>query len=212
MSPFQALALPMTLFAFCLSPALMAGDKAEELIEEKYVIAVKTDDFELAETDVSGLATGESKTIVTDDGTTIDILRTQDGLEMYVDGVLAELNLNDLADGGHAGLHKTIQVTCQESGECEESVWISEDTSVELGYSTDGEETRIITREIRIECDQKDGCDQQKLWITDGGEGIHPEDGESELHIIRLHDGEADSMDPGSAPRVIIIKEKTEID
>jgi hypothetical protein len=212
MSPFQALALPMTLFAFCLSTALMAGEEALKPVEEKYVIAIKTDDFELAETDVSGLATGESKTIVTDDGTTIDILRTQDGLEMYVDGVLAELNLNDLAAGDPTGLHKTIQVTCLDSGECEERMWISEDTSVELEYSDDGGEKQVITREIRIACDQEDECDQHKVWITNGGDEIHPEHGESELHIIRLHEGEADGSETSSAPRVIVIKEKTEID
>ena len=59
--------------------------------EDKMVIALTTDDFELAETDVSDLEIGDSETIYTQSGKTIDLLRTADGIEIYVDGELLEL-------------------------------------------------------------------------------------------------------------------------
>jgi hypothetical protein len=59
--------------------------------EDKMVIALTTDDFELAETDVSDLGIGDSETIYTESGKTIDLLRTADGIEIYVDGELLEL-------------------------------------------------------------------------------------------------------------------------
>ena len=56
--------------------------------ETEMVIALKTDKFELTETDISTLAIGEARTIETDSGSVIDILRTADGADIYVDGEL----------------------------------------------------------------------------------------------------------------------------
>jgi len=50
--------------------------------EKKVVVAVKTDDVELHEVDVSHLQPGDSETIFTENGKTIDILRTEDDVEM----------------------------------------------------------------------------------------------------------------------------------
>jgi hypothetical protein len=41
------------------------------------VIALQTDDFELAETDISDLEIGDAETIYTESGKTIDLLRTR---------------------------------------------------------------------------------------------------------------------------------------
>ena len=69
----------------------IAGDDADVVVEEKIVIALSTDDFELEETDLSHLAVGDAETIVTECGTTIDLLRTEAGIEVYVDGVLLDV-------------------------------------------------------------------------------------------------------------------------
>ena len=55
--------------------ALLITTSAQAGSKEKMVIALKTDDFTLAETDVSSLAVGEAQTIETDSGKVIDILR-----------------------------------------------------------------------------------------------------------------------------------------
>ena len=80
--------------------ALLATASVQAETVEKMVIALKTDDFEMAQTDVSDLAIGESQTIETDSGKVIDILRTADGVEIYIDGELLEM------DSGGQGLHK----------------------------------------------------------------------------------------------------------
>ena len=52
----------LLVIAFLVPTAVLAGD------HEKMIIAVKADDFELAETDISNLAIGESQTIETASG------------------------------------------------------------------------------------------------------------------------------------------------
>ena len=42
------------------SAALLAGEPAETVIEEKIVIALETDDFAIEETDLSHLAVGDA--------------------------------------------------------------------------------------------------------------------------------------------------------
>jgi len=71
--------------------ALLATGNVQADTEEKMIIALKTDDFEMTNTDISSLAIGESQTIETDSGQVIDLLRTADGVEIYVDGELLEM-------------------------------------------------------------------------------------------------------------------------
>jgi len=95
--------------------------------EDKMVIALTTDDFELAETDVSDLEIGDSETIYTQSGKTIDLLRTADGIEIYIDGELLELGL-DGEEGIHEGhhvVHQHVEVDCDTEEDC--------DMDIELG-------------------------------------------------------------------------------
>ena len=66
--------------------ALLIPVSALAQTQEKMVIAIETDDFKLTETDISMLAIGEAKTIETDNGRFIDIIRTSEGAEIYLDG------------------------------------------------------------------------------------------------------------------------------
>jgi len=90
--------------------------------ETEMVIALKTDKFELTETDISTLAIGEAKTIETESGSIIDILRTADGAEIYVDGELLEMDFD------HEGIHaehmiKThVEIICEDEEACDENV------------------------------------------------------------------------------------------
>jgi len=89
--------------------------------EDKMVIALTTDDFELAETDVSNLEIGDSETIYTQSGKTIDLLRIADGIEIYVDGELLELGL-DGKEGIHEGhhiVHQYVEVDCDTEEDCD---------------------------------------------------------------------------------------------
>jgi len=89
--------------------------------EDKMVIALTTNDFELAETDVSNLEIGDSETIYTQSGKTIDLLRTADGIEIYVDGELLELGL-DGEEGIHEEhhiVHQYVEVDCDTEEDCD---------------------------------------------------------------------------------------------
>ena len=90
---------------------------------KKIVIALKTDDFEIPETDISHLAIGDAETIMTDSGRTIDLLRTADGVEVYVDGELLEPSLA----GDGEMLHERVEVVCDGDDACEEMHWTTGD-------------------------------------------------------------------------------------
>lgn len=102
--------------------AFLAASSAQAGSEEKMIIALKTDNFELTETDISTLAVGEAQTIETDSGKVIDILRTTDGVEIYVDGELLEINLDQ--DGLHEQhmVRKHVEIICDGDEGCDENI------------------------------------------------------------------------------------------
>ena len=137
--------------------AILAASSVQADTEEKMIIALKTDDFELTETDISALAVGEGKTIETESGKVIDILRTTDGVEIYVDGELLEMNFD------HDGLHeehmvrKHVEVICDGDEECDEMVWISDAEHIdleelhEMHKGEEGHKIIVIKKEIITE-------------------------------------------------------------
>ena len=124
---------------FLLAANLTQAADEEGIHEEKMIIALKTDDFDLQKTDISHLEVGDAETIVTENGKTIDLLRTEDGVEIYVDGELLEPG----AHGDHEMIHKRIEVVCEEEGACEELVWMSEDHDINLDM-LHGEDHELI--------------------------------------------------------------------
>ena len=126
----------------------MLGAASLSAGEDKMVIALTTDDFELAETDVSDLEIGDSETIYTQSGKTIDLLRTADGIEIYVDGELLELGLGD-EEGIHEGhhiVHQHVEVDCDTEEDC--------DMDIELGsLHGEGHHQKVII--IKEKADMK---------------------------------------------------------
>jgi len=111
--------LALLVFAFAAA-SLSAGEDAEKIHETKMVVALKTDDFELIETDISDLEVGQSEIITTESGKTIDLLRTVDGVEIYVDGVLLETGLAEFDGdhGDHKVIHKKVEIICDDDEDC----------------------------------------------------------------------------------------------
>ena len=111
--------------------ALQAGDEVEKIVEKKIVVAMSTDDFELDEIDISDMAVGDAETIVTESGKTIDLLRTEDGVEIYVDGELMDIPHMG-AHGGHKVVNAKVEVICDDPDEeCNEVVWMNEDGEID---------------------------------------------------------------------------------
>ncbi len=171
--------------------ALLGTTNLQAGTEEIMVIALKTGDFEMTETDISDLAIGESQTIETDSGKIIDLLRTADGVEIYVDGELLDINSN--SDGLHERhlVRKHVEVICDDNEECDKNVFIL------AGDDTDGE--FLLSEEILLSCsDESDsGCSEKMVWISDG----------EEVDMAKLH--ELHEMNMGDSDHeMIIIKRK----
>lgn len=151
---------------FFLAEAASAGEDAAGH-HRKMVVAVKTDDFELVETDISHLGVGESEIIQTEDGRTIDLLRTAEGVEIYLDGELVDLaGLHD-GSGEHRVVKHKVKIICEddeEDSECEERSWMLDgidpealheegDHVIMLHKLHDGEVEVDIEEEIEVEAD-----------------------------------------------------------
>ena len=174
---------------------LLAITSVQAETQEKMVIALKTHDFELTETDISTLTIGESQTIETDSGKIIDILRTADGAEIYVDGELLEMNFD------HEGLHedhmvkKHVSVICDNNEDCDNNVFILAGDDDDLTRVIEDGENTFIHKEIEISCnDDEEGtsCTDKMVWMSEDG-NIDLE----ELHEMHMN---------GEGHKVIVIR------
>jgi hypothetical protein len=179
-------------FALLSSTLVQAGH------EEKMIIALKTGGSELVETDISELAIGESKTIETEDGKIIDVIRTPDGAEVYIDGELLEMGSGDGALHEEHLVKQHVEVICDSDEECDKNVFIMADGGDhDVEWITDGGDNIVIHKEIELSCttdEENTECSEDMVWIT--------EDGDVDLEELRkLHiDGE------GEGHKVIIMK------
>jgi hypothetical protein len=158
------------------------------------IIELKTSDFELTQTDISALAVGESRTIETESGRVVDIIRTVDGAEIYIDGELLEMHLD------HEGLHevhkieKHVEIICEDDENCEKNVFvIAAHDSGDPDWVTEAGDTVIIHENIELSCtDDEEGssCSDDAIWITEDGQELH-----------QLHEGE-------KGHKIIVIKKK----
>lgn len=123
---------PVFAIAACVTLACVS---AHAQTTERMVIALKTDDFELTETDISTMAVGEAQTIVSQSGKIIDILRTSEGAEVYVDGELLEMHLDDENLHQEHIVEKHVEIECETGEECEETVFILADDGGEASES-----------------------------------------------------------------------------
>jgi len=171
--------LPCTLLTLIIGGFAFAGE------HEKMVIKLKTNDFEIAETDISDLALGEAKTIVTDSGKTIDILRTDEGVEVYVNGELLEIP--QAHEAGHGLAHKRIEIECTVDGEeiedaaCSEDLLFLADGEIDVdALHADGEARHVIVKRVLSEC----------VSSQDGGIIIRVEDNNSKVVPKTLLEGE----------------------
>jgi len=173
--------------------ALLSSLSVQADPQEKMIIALKTNDFELTETDISTLAIGEAQTIETESGKIIDILRTADGAEIYVDGELLDMDLDH--EGLHEGhmMEKHVEIVCDNDEECDENIIILAGDGNETSewVTADGENV-FIHKEVEISCsdDEEDGtsCSDKMIWISDGEdidiENIHEAHESTEEHKI----------------------------
>jgi len=141
------LLLVLTISIFALGTTNVSAGDVGKTEHEQIVIALSTDDFELEETDLSDLEVGDAETIMTESGKRIDLLRTEDGVEIYVDGELVDAGMHgseNLHDG-HKVVHKHVEVICDTDEDCEEVVWMSEDGEFDMDSAhEEGHHEKVI--------------------------------------------------------------------
>ncbi len=178
------------------SAGVIAAAEVETVKEEKILIALNTDDFVIEETDLSHLAVGDAETIVTDSGKTVDLLRTEDGIEVYVDGELIDTG------GSHDEHHiaHRIKIICDEGQQdcVEDMSWIEGMEDIEVETLHDGRHRVVIMG--------GDGEDWDVEVLGDGEHEVH-----GTVHIVK----EFSDVDPGELHEahdreVIVIKKRSE--
>lgn len=138
------------ILATAVFSALHAGGEGDADREKEIVISIVTDDFAIEDQNLSHLGIGDAETFVTESGKTVDMLRTEEGIEIYVDGELIDM---EAAHEAHHVTH-TVTVICDDDTECEELEWISEDgdgdwdVEVLSGHPVEAHGTVHIVREI----------------------------------------------------------------
>jgi hypothetical protein len=179
------------------SAGALAAAEYEKVLEEKIVIALNTDDFAIEETDLSHLAVGDAETIVTESGKTVDLLRTEDGIEVYIDGELVDTG------GMHDEKHvvHTIRIVCDDEGEdcSEDMTWMESLEDVEIESLQEGGQKFIVisTEDGEFDVEQ----------LPEGAHEVH-----GTVHIVKEIDvevlDEVGEMHGDGEHEVIIIKKK----
>jgi hypothetical protein len=174
-----------------LIPTLLLGMTAlagEPVIHEQHTIALKTSGSEVFEADLNELAIGESRSFVTDAGQSVDLIRTAEGAEVYIDGKLVDIGSVGL-DGDHHVLHKEASVECFSDGDgetdCDHDVVFS-------GDAADGV-VKVVHKQFEVVCDGDEKCDDM-VWVEADGDFAYAyetlEDAAGDDHkvvVIRKH-------------------------
>ncbi|MEJ2400111.1 MAG: hypothetical protein P8Y52_01850 [Xanthomonadales bacterium] len=127
--------------ALLSGPPSAAGSDVQGVTpDEKLVVALKTEHFEIPETDISHLGVGEAETIVTEHGRTVDLLRTEDGVEVYLDGELLDIPM----DGEERVVREEIEILCDTPEDCAAVRQMAEDGDVDLEALEADDAHRVI--------------------------------------------------------------------
>lgn len=206
--------LPRSAAIFGLTLTLFSASAlAAESQTYRHHITVDVGDAEIIDADVSHLEPGASESFVTESGRMIDILRTQDGIELYIDGSLVE------SDGPGDALARKIELLEEriEGGCAEDEVneganeGATDGTDVcgDFSLALDGKDVNVFVmrRGIETVCDADGQCEESE-WVGTMDELADFEDLEHDTALLiesLEHAGKA-----GGEHEVIVIREHIE--
>jgi len=189
---FRTLLIAALSALFVMTPAF--GDEQEN-DDPTIIMKLKSDEVELDEIDVSDLEVGDAHTVFTDGGETVDILRTVEGFEIYIDGEELKipnvpLHMESLA--GNMNFSSDIEVECvnEDDDDCDAHGMIimsgDEDTEIDLS----GKQAHVIR--IHKEYIDEEGGDPNG---ESGHDKTHDEhSGAHKVIMIRKHVMEGDEI------------------
>ena len=152
------------LAGIALNPTWAGGD------HHQVKIKIIGDDFELDETDISGLAVGESMTFYTDNGREVFVTREDGGFDISIDG--ESLDLPRLSNSYHGikVIHK--EIICDGDLECDHEF-------INIHAAGDFELLELMGEELALdieifqdfECGNEEECNHTvKIWHSEDGE------------------------------------------
>ena len=124
----QQVGLMLTCIPLLLLSSLVMADQDQHML-----IDIDSDRVEIDQLDISHLTPGDSETIYTEDGRTVDVLRTEHGMEIFVDGEPLfspdSMHLHHSEDSVHDGHRIVIEVECDSevAEECEDHYLLNEE-------------------------------------------------------------------------------------
>lgn len=168
----------LSALTLALAGSTLAWADTAELHTEK-VIAIDSGNGSLIELDVSDLQDGEAMEAIGEDGTRVDVIKSADGLELYVDGQLLDEFGRAMELASDKDLHM-IRTACDDEGETEQCAHVTALVKEHLTL-TDGED---ISKIIKIDCRSEDEC-MDLAWIDELAQGsdIHVE---HDVKVIRI--------------------------
>ena len=151
-------------------------------------IKLKTDDFEMSETDLSHLEIGDSETLYTEDGKEIFVTRHEQGMTVEVDGKTIEM-LDSLHAGHGDGYQVRKIIRCHEGEECEtEFDGLIEHDELQKLHHGDGYAMGYRVEKI-LECSSEDDCTEDvQVWVDESdGDVVVETDGDSHVFVVKRH-------------------------
>ncbi len=95
---------------FLFGGTSFAGDHLEMIID------VETAEFHIDKLDISDLETGDVETIYTEDGKTIDVMKTATGVDIFIDGEKLDLpgtGIHAMHADGEGVRHIIVHIECE---------------------------------------------------------------------------------------------------
>lgn len=175
----------VSLLAALLAASVAPAGETEHQHELKIMLATDGDD--VIDTDISDLEVGESQSFVTKSGKTIDIIRTAEGAEVYIDGELQELGFGDLeAHGEHVIVHRDVEVECISDNPeaCEEHEFVFVEADGDYSYSTGADEDGFVHKRVEVICEDNGEC-EKTVWVSGDEEDLQATEGHK---VIRIHE------------------------
>lgn len=175
-----------------LAGAAVAGGEPEETIK----VEVSTGHGGVFMADMSDAAVGDAQTWTTENGKVIDVLRTENGVEIYVDGELMDASFGEEAlHGAHVVLHEEMEVECHgtDGEDCRHDVIVmkngdvSMDGDFDVVIDGDAAEHQVIVKRFEMVCEDEDGAkDCGELAVFSDEERAHLEALGDEGHDVKV--------------------------
>lgn len=148
--------------ALLLNTPTQAGDSGHTT----HLVRIAAGDSDIIEADISDLGLGESRSFVTESGRTVDILRVQEGIELYLDGELIEAGKLSAGLDDHLALHEEVLTV-----ECEAEAESNCSALIEDLAQAQADDMKVIIARHHVDeiCGQQGNCDRS-VWIDKDGD------------------------------------------